>query len=176
MMDVHSVVAVKEAERSAGAQSTALGKYLRILVVFAASTTLLSLPAVAEDKSIIEIRSVVECPPGVAPIQLPQAQGRCLGHEIIVAETDVLSADKQYDRITEQATLVLVLTPEAGARMNRYTRLNLGKQVAVVLAERPVAVPVLLDPDLASMIQVVGISEALIDQVIDRLRAPRRAI
>lgn len=133
-----------------------------------------SLPVWAEDRPLIEIRPVVDCGtvPESKPLTLPQAQGRCLGRQIIVREADVLSASHQQNKF-HMDELELMLRPEAGQRLNAYVRSHLGSWIAIDVDGRTVSVAFLVDPELSSDVTVTGISGSEADQIVDRLRAPR---
>ena len=136
-----------------------------------------SLPVGAEDRPLIEIRPVVDCVtvPESRPLTLPQAQGRCLGRQIIVRETDVLSANHLQNKF-HMDQLELMLRPEAGQRLNAYVRSHMGSQIAIDVDGRTVSVAVLIDPELSSQVAVTGISGSEVDQIVDRLHAPRGAL
>lgn len=130
--------------------------------------------AYAADRPLIEIRPVVDCGtvPENKPLSLPQAQGGCLGRQVIVQEGDVLSASHQQNKFHIDQ-LELVLRPEGGQRLNSYVRGHLGSWIAVVVDGRAASVAFLVDPNLSSIVDVTGISGAEADQIVDRLRAPR---
>lgn len=133
--------------------------------------------AYAADRPLIEIRPVVDCGtvPGAQPIPLPQAQGHCLGRQVIVGEADVLSASHQQNKFHIDQ-LELMLRPEGGQRLNTYVRNHLGSWIAIVLDGRTVNVAFLIDANLSSIVDVTGISGAEADQIVDRLRAPKGSL
>ncbi len=132
--------------------------------------------AAAAERPQIAIHPVMECAevPGGVPLSNPQAQRRCLSPAIIVQGADFIGAFR--GRNASGDVLNLTLSEEAQQRFYRFTRDTVGKQTAIVIDGRVVAVPVVIEPLMSSSFQVVGLTTAQIDDIVERLRTPAKGI
>ena len=104
-----------------------------------------------------------------------QAQGRCLSPAIIVQGADFIAYVPRHGNASGDV-LNLTLSDDAQQRFYRFTRDTVGKQTAIVIDGRVVAVPVVIEPLMSSSFQVVGLTTAQVDDIVERLRTPAKGI
>ena len=133
--------------------------------------------AYSGERPHIELRPVVDCAGAAGEMQLsiPAARGRCASPEVIESDADLIGARHGEHRVMGDE-LDLTFSDRGRDRMYDFSRQHVGQQIAIIIDGDAVSVPVLIEPLLSPEIEVSGLSNPQIDDIVARMKAPRGGI